>query len=74
MLDESTLNTYSCCSDKAKTGDLWYENLAIDDAKALIEVLHIANEQELLLLVAKYVPQERVDVWVQYLIAGLFEP
>jgi len=45
----------------------------IEDAKALIEVLHISNEQELLSLVTKYIPQERIDVRVQYLIADLFE-
>ncbi len=45
----------------------------IEDTRALIGVLHISDEQELLSLVTKYVPRERIDVRVQYLIADLFE-
>ncbi len=45
----------------------------LEDAKALIQKLHIPNEHALLLVVTKYVPHERIDVRVQYLIADLFE-
>lgn len=45
----------------------------IEDARALIQKLHIPDEQILLSIVTKYIPRERIDVRVQYLIADLFE-
>jgi Nucleotidyltransferase of unknown function (DUF6036) len=45
----------------------------IEDVRALIQKLHIPNEQALLSIVSKYVPQQRIDVRIQYIIADLFE-
>jgi hypothetical protein len=45
----------------------------IEDARALIQKLHISDEPALLSIVTKYIPHERIDVRVQYLITDLFE-
>ena len=45
----------------------------IEDAKALIQKLHISDEHALLSIITKYVPQERIDVRVQYLVADFFD-
>ena len=45
----------------------------IEDAKALIQKLRIPDEHVLLSIITKYVPQERIDVRVQYLIADFFD-
>ena len=45
----------------------------IEDARALIQKLHISDEYTLLSIITKYVPLERIDVRVQYLVADFFD-
>lgn len=45
----------------------------IEDAKALIRLLHIPDQQKLLEIIIKYVPYERIGTRVQYLVEDLFD-
>ena len=45
----------------------------IDDARAIVKKVGISTSQEVLNLLTRYVPQNRIDVRVQYLVEELFE-
>lgn len=45
----------------------------IEDAKALIQKLHISNAQEVFDLIARYTKQQNIEARVQYIVEELFE-
>ena len=45
----------------------------VDDAKALIEKLHLSNAQEVFALIEKYTKKERVEPRTQYIVEELFD-
>lgn len=45
----------------------------IDDAKAIVQKLGISTPQDVLNGLTRYIPQNRIDVRVQYLVEELFE-
>lgn len=46
---------------------------AIDDARALIEKLHLSDAQEVFALIEKYTKKERVEPRTQYIVEELFD-
>lgn len=45
----------------------------IDDAKALIDKLHLSDAQEVFALIEKYTKKERVEPRTQYIVEELFD-
>jgi Nucleotidyltransferase of unknown function (DUF6036) len=45
----------------------------IDDARALIEKLHLSDAQEVFALIEKYTKKERVEPRTQYIVEELFD-